>query len=90
MAGPPNHLQIRFSATAELCTCAVFKTTTSVAPVIKNVCLSRHRKAELLTSRMGAQTLTSFTHLIAKSLTNHLSTNLSIVCPELRHGSKNP
>jgi hypothetical protein len=66
VAGPPNHLHIRFSATAELCTCVVFKTAVTVALVIKNVCLHRRRKAKLVTSKMGAQTPTSFTHLVAQ------------------------
>jgi hypothetical protein len=90
MAGPQNQLQIRFSAITELRTCAVFKTTVTVAPIIKNVCLSRCQKVELATSRTCAQTQTSFTHLMAKNLTNHLSTNLSIVCPELKLGFNNP
>jgi hypothetical protein len=90
MVGLPNQLQIRFSATAKLRTCVVFKTAVTIALVIKNVCLSRCRKTDLVTSRTGAQTPTSFTHLMAKNLTNHLSTNLSIVCLELKHGFKNP
>jgi hypothetical protein len=74
MAGPPNQLQISFLVTAELCTCAMFKTDITVAPIIKNVCLSMRWKAELVTLRTGAQTPTSFTHLVAQILTKHLNT----------------
>jgi hypothetical protein len=38
----------------------------TVAPVMKNVCLSRRQKAELVTSKMGVQTPTSFTHLLTQ------------------------
>jgi hypothetical protein len=38
----------------------------TIAAVIKNVCLSRHQKSELITLRTGIQTLASFTHLVAQ------------------------
>jgi hypothetical protein len=38
----------------------------TVATVIKNVCFSRHRKANLESSRIGIQTLASPTHRVAQ------------------------
>jgi hypothetical protein len=38
----------------------------TIAAVIENACLSRHQKAEFVTSRSSIQTLASFTHLAAQ------------------------
>jgi hypothetical protein len=38
----------------------------TIATVIRNVCLSRHRKADLESFRSGIQTLATLTHLVAQ------------------------
>jgi carboxypeptidase C (cathepsin A) len=38
----------------------------TIATVIRNVCLSRHRKADSICFRSCIQTLTSLTHLVAQ------------------------
>jgi hypothetical protein len=39
-----------------------------IATVIKNVCLSRHQKADLISFRICIQTLASLTHFVALKL----------------------
>jgi hypothetical protein len=55
----------RISATGELRMWLSLNAVT-IATVIRNVCLSRHRKADLESFRSGIQTLATLTHLVAQ------------------------
>jgi hypothetical protein len=50
----------------------------------QKLCLSRHRKVDLISFRSCIRTLASHTHSRAQKLTEHLQSNLSITYPELK------